>query len=166
MGIIKFKKLDENAILPRYMTEDAVGFDFFACLPYSVAILPGKYRMIRFGVAYEIDPGYWLEICGRSSLEVKHKVFCVDNTNRYDELMEAFGKNRLFCAHDAVIEPGYRGELSVLLRNDGQFEYVINPGDRVAQGIIHKRERFDIEWADELSDSERGETGGFGSTGV
>ncbi len=163
--IIKFKKLSPKAKLPQQMTGDAVGMDFFACLDYSVSILPGEYRMVPFGLAYEIDPRYWLEIRGRSSLEVNHKVFYADDTARYNDLMEAFKKNRVFCKHDGVIESGYRGELSIMLYNAGRFPYNIDPGDRVGQGIIHKRIVGEILVVDELSSSERGETGGFGSTG-
>lgn len=163
--LIEFKKVRPNAELPQCMTRDAVGMDFFACLDYSIAIQPGEYRVIPFGLAYQIDPRYWLEICGRSSLEVKHGVFYVDDTARYGQLMEAFKNNRLFCVHDGVIESGYRGELSIMLYNAGRFPYTINPGDRIGQGIIHKRIRGRIRLVTKLSPSERGETGGFGSTG-
>ena len=194
MGVMKVKKLRPNARLPEYMTEDAAGMDFFACLDYSVAILPHEFRMISFGIAYELPMGYWLDLRGRSSLEGVKNIMCVDDTachpelaktfeelvkaydslqtvyeelqKRHDEMLKKFENNRLFCAHEGVIEPGYRGELSILLYNAGRFPYTINPGDRVAQGIIQERHRFGIEETDELSLSARGETGGFGSTGV
>jgi dUTP pyrophosphatase len=62
-----------------------------------------------------------------------------------------------------TIDPGYRGELRVILLNLGREPYVIRTGDRIAQLIIAKYEA--VEWVeDELAQSVRG-PGGFGSSG-
>jgi dUTP pyrophosphatase len=63
----------------------------------------------------------------------------------------------------ATIDPGYRGEIKVILLNLGRENYEIHPGDRIAQMVIARYEA--IEWQEgELGDSARG-TGGFGSSG-
>jgi dUTP pyrophosphatase len=63
----------------------------------------------------------------------------------------------------ATIDPGYRGELRVILLNLGREPYQINAGDRIAQMVIAKYEM--VEWEEtELAGSLRGE-GGFGSSG-
>ena len=62
-----------------------------------------------------------------------------------------------------TIDPGYRGELRVILLNLGREPYVIHAGDRIAQLVVARYEA--VEWDEaELSDSARG-AGGFGSSG-
>ena len=63
----------------------------------------------------------------------------------------------------ATIDPGYRGELKVILLNLGKFPYEIHAGDRIAQMVLSKYEA--VTWDEtDLADSTRG-TGGFGSSG-
>ena len=65
-----------------------------------------------------------------------------------------------------VVDSDYRGEVKVLLFNFGEQEFKVNPGDRIAQLIIEKYTRTEIEEvADDLDNTVRG-AGGFGSTGV
>ena len=63
----------------------------------------------------------------------------------------------------ATIDPGYRGELKVILLNLGHTDYEVHAGDRIAQMVLARYEPVDWEEA-ELSQSVRG-TGGFGSSG-
>lgn len=59
----------------------------------------------------------------------------------------------------------YRGDVGVILINLSDEDFVINPGERIAQMIINKFEKIEFELVDSLEESERGE-GGFGSTGT
>ena len=52
----------------------------------------------------------------------------------------------------------------MLLANLGAEAYVVNPGDRIAQLVIAPVVSADLEEADSLGDSARGD-GGFGHTG-
>jgi dUTP pyrophosphatase len=62
-----------------------------------------------------------------------------------------------------TIDPGYRGEIKVIMFNLGSADYKIEKGDRIAQLVVNKYEA--IAWEEgELGDSERG-SGGFGSSG-
>jgi dUTP pyrophosphatase len=62
-----------------------------------------------------------------------------------------------------TIDPGYRGEVRVILLNLGDEPYCVKAGDRIAQMIIAKYEA--VEWLEsQLTDSNRG-AGGFGSSG-
>ena len=63
-----------------------------------------------------------------------------------------------------VIDSDYRGEIAVGLLNTGETDYVVMPGDRVAQLMVVPVVRPEVELAEELDDTPRG-TGGFGSTG-
>lgn len=140
---IRVRKLTPEAILPTYAhgpSEDA-GMDLRAT---EHAILkPGHPRVIGTGLAIELPAGFEAQVRPRSGLALKHAITLPNSP--------------------ATIDPGYRGEIRVILLNLGQEEYAIHPGDRIAQIVIARYEA--VEWEEgELSESARGE-GGFGSSG-
>ena len=142
---IKIKKVQEHAILPEYQTALAAGFDFHAAITQPVVIKPGTFETISTGVAVEIPAGYELQIRPRSGLAFKHRVLPVN----------AIG----------TIDADYRGEMMVGLLNSGTVDFVVEPGMRIAQGVVAKHETVECEEVSELSDTERSQ-GGFGSTGL
>ena len=64
-----------------------------------------------------------------------------------------------------VIDSDYRGEIKVGLINQGDAEFTVEPGERVAQMVIMPVLQPQIELVQTLSETERG-AGGFGSTGT
>ena len=138
---IQIKKLHPDAVLPVYAhgpLEDA-GLDLRAV--ERVVLSPGVAQAVPTGLAIELPPGYEAQIRPRSGLGLKHS------------LTVNFG----------TIDPGYRGEIRVIMFNLGRADYTIEPGDRIAQMVVAKYEA--IEWQEgELGDSLRG-SGGFGSSG-
>lgn len=105
---------------------------------------PGVPELVPTGLAIELPPGYEAQIRPRSGLALKHAITLPNSP--------------------ATIDPGYRGEIRVILLNMGKVAYEIQAGDRIAQMVIAKYEA--VEWEEtELGDSARGK-GGFGSTGV
>ena len=64
-----------------------------------------------------------------------------------------------------VIDSGYRGEVMCALWNTTESAFHVHRGDRICQMVVVPFMACDLEVADELSDSERGEDG-HGSTGV
>jgi dUTP pyrophosphatase len=140
---IKISKLHPEAHLPQYAhgpDEDA-GMDLRAT---SGAVLePGIPQAIPTGLAIEVPSGYEAQLRPRSGLALKHAITLPNSP--------------------ATIDPGYRGEIKVILLNLGRQSYEIHAGDRIAQMVIAKYEA--VEWSeDELSSSTRG-AGGFGSSG-
>lgn len=121
-----------------------VGYDLPAILEHPIAIYPGQLGVIPTGIFLEIPKGWWASIEARSSTS----------------------KNILIVPK-GVIDEGYRGELFAVVLNVGREKKIIQHGDRVVQLILHKRHNqcISIREVDELSPSERGDTG-FGSTGV
>jgi dUTP pyrophosphatase len=106
-----------------------------------VILTPGVAEAVPTGIAIELPPGYEAQVRPRSGLALKHS------------LTVNFG----------TIDPGYRGEIRVIMFNIGTGNYTIEKGDRIAQLVVAKYES--IEWEEgELGDSERG-SGGFGSSG-
>jgi dUTP pyrophosphatase len=63
-----------------------------------------------------------------------------------------------------TIDADYRGDVGVILINLGQNHFSIKPGDRIAQMVITKYERFDWNQSDDLDETLRG-GGGFGHSG-
>jgi dUTP pyrophosphatase len=63
-----------------------------------------------------------------------------------------------------VIDPGYRGELKVVLTNLATERQTVSPGHRIAQLRIVERIQATFEETDMLAPAARGQ-GGFGSTG-
>lgn len=140
---IKVKRMGEDVQLPQYQHfgEDC-GMDLKS--RYKYTLKPGEYKLIKTGLKIAIPRGYGGFVYPRSGLALKEGITVLNA--------------------DGVIDPGYRGELGVILINHSDKDFYINKGDRIAQLIIHKT--FDIEWeeVDQLKDSNRSD-GGFGHTG-
>jgi dUTP pyrophosphatase len=138
---IRIKKLHSDAVLPSYAhgaLEDA-GLDL--CAVETRTLRPGEAQGVPTGLAIELPPGYEAQVRPRSGMALKHS------------LTVNFG----------TIDPGYRGEIRVVMFNLGTAPYSIEKGDRIAQLIVARYEA--IEWEEgELGDSARG-AGGFGSSG-
>jgi dUTP pyrophosphatase len=140
---IRIKKLHPDAHLPEYAhgpIEDA-GMDI-RCVE-GVLLEPGIPQAVATGLALEIPSGYEVQIRPRSGLALKHAVTLPNSP--------------------ATIDPGYRGELKVIMLNLGKAAYEIHAGDRIAQLVVAKYEP--VEWQEgDLAESTRG-IGGFGSSG-
>jgi dUTP pyrophosphatase len=140
---IRIKKIHADAHLPEYAhgpLEDA-GMDVRTI--ETAMLEPNVPRALATGLALEIPPGYEVQIRPRSGLALKHALTLPNSP--------------------ATIDPGYRGELKVILMNLGRAAYQVHAGDRVAQMVVAKYEA--VEWeVGELGESVRGE-GGFGSSG-
>jgi dUTP diphosphatase len=140
---MRIQKLRPDAVLPEYThgPEEDAGMDLRAV--EDVTLEPGVPRLVPTGLAIQVPPGYEAQVRPRSGLALKHAV----------AMPNAPG----------TIDPGYRGELRVILLNLGREPYTIHAGDRIAQIIVARYEA--VEWVEgELADSRRG-TGGFGSSG-
>lgn len=140
---LRFRKLSEDAILPGRATPGDAGLDLHAA--ESAHIGPGERWKVKTGLAVEIPDGHAGLVVPRSGLAFEHGI----------SLVNAPG----------LIDPGYRGEIGVLLLNTDPAEtFRVEPGDRIAQLVIVPFVVAEPVASKELSDSERGE-GGFGSTG-
>ena len=121
--------------------EEDAGLDLRAV--DRVVLEPGVPALVPTGLAIELPPGYEAQIRPRSGLALKHALTLPNAP--------------------ATIDPGYRGEIRVILLNLGRSAYTVEPGDRIAQMVIARYEP--IEWDEtELTDTARG-SGGFGSSG-
>lgn len=149
---LKVKTINSNAKLPTYGSICSAGIDLSSCEDY--VIQANSRQAISTGICLEWtknnendneEPSdYYLRIAPRSGLALK---------NGIDVLA-------------GVIDCDYRGEIKVILQNNGNENFIITKGDRIAQAILTKISRFtEIILTDILEDTIRGE-GGFGSTGI
>ena len=144
LRIRKINNSIENP-LPIYATEHASGLDISSASVEDMAIPHMETRLIPTNLILEIPVGYEGQIRPRSGLAVKHNIGILNSPG--------------------TIDADYRGELKILLTNFGKEPYTVKFGDRIAQLVISKVEKVQIEIVNELSDTKR-DTGGFGHTGV
>lgn len=140
---VKFVRIEQNAIQPRYATDFAAGADLFN-YKEDVVLPPRSVAKIFTGIRMEIPDGYAGFVFARSGLACK---FGVAPANKV-----------------GVIDSDYRGEITVVLFNHSENSVTIKKGDRVAQLVIMPYAKCSFEESDELSETERGERG-FGSSG-
>ena len=140
---IRIKRLSPDASIPEYAhgpAEDA-GMDLRSIA--RVVLEPNVPQAVPTGIAVEVPPGYEAQVRPRSGLALKHAITLPNSP--------------------ATIDPGYRGEVRVIMLNLGKENYTVHAGDRIAQLVIARYEA--VEWEEgELSDTARG-AGGFGSSG-
>jgi dUTP pyrophosphatase len=138
---IRIKKTHPDAILPSYAhgPEEDAGMDLRAV--ERVVLSPGEAQAVPTGIAIELPSGSEAQVRPRSGMALKHSV----------------------TVNFGTIDPGYRGEIRVIMFNLGRQDYSVEKGDRIAQLIVSRYEA--VEWEEgELGDSTRG-AGGFGSSG-
>jgi len=136
---LKIKKLIQTAVLPQKAHDTDAGFDLFSV--EKTVIKPGDRKPIHTGIAMAIPIGKVGLLWSRSGLAFNYgidtKAGCIDS--------------------------GYRGEVVVLLENNGNRPVTINPGDKITQMILVDISSVDTVVVDDLNESDRGENG-FGST--
>jgi len=166
---VKIKRLNEDAVIPKYAREGDAGFDLIAT--EDVIIEPGETKLVPTGLAFELPPGYEMQIRPRSGITLRTKLRVQLGT----------------------IDSSYRGEVSVIVDNiaervnrtgnvlatiDGKTEtiyssaryydentYLVRKGDRICQAVISQVEHARFREVSEIEDTERG-GGSFGSSGV
>lgn len=134
-----------NNELPNYKTEGSSGMDIRAFLEEPMVVKPMEIKLVTTGIYTEIPQGYEIQVRARSGLALKHGISLVNGIG--------------------TIDSDYRGEIGIIIINLGKEDFVINNGDRIAQLVVMKYERIDVEEVEVLSDTDRSE-GGFGSSGI
>ena len=132
--------------LPEYETDGSAGLDLRACIETKLNLKSGQTSMIPIGFAmYLEDKNLAALVVPRSGLGSKHGIV----------LGNLVG----------LIDSDYQGELMVPAWNRSKDDFVINPGDRIAQMIIVPILQANFEIVENFDKSLRG-TKGFGSSGI
>ena len=139
---VKVKILNPDAIIPKYQTEEAAGFDLHSVEEKTVKA--GEREVIKTGLAVALPKGYELQVRPRSGLALKNGIPVLNTPG--------------------TVDSDYRGELMVILFNTSKEDFAVKKGERIAQAIIKEILQADFAVVEELDSTERG-VGGFGSTG-
>ena len=131
--------------LPKPATEGSAGVDLRACIDEHMHVDPGETHLIPTGIAIHIeDPGLAAILLPRSGLGHKHGIV----------LGNLVG----------LIDSDYQGQVFVSVWNRGDQQFVIEPGDRIAQMVVVPVVQADFEVVNDFAESRRG-AGGFGHSG-
>lgn len=142
---IKMKQGCEDLPAPSYMSSGASGMDVYADVDKEVVLAPGEIRLISAGFYMSIPEGYEVQVRPRSGLAIKHGISIVNAPG--------------------TIDSDYRGLVGIILINNGKDTFIIKRADRIAQLVVQKVIRADIDVVEELDETVRAH-GGFGHTGA
>lgn len=143
---MKVKIINQSANpLPEYKTSGSAGVDICANLEQPLVIRPLERCLVPTGLYVELPEGYEAQIRPRSGLAIHHGITCLNTPG--------------------TIDSDYRGEIKIILINLSDKEYMLLPGDRIAQMVIARYQRVEFVEVDMLQETQRG-TGGFGHTGI
>ena len=145
-GLVRFKRLPANPDLPlpSRATPHAAGYDVRSAEDNFV-LAPREIRLVSTGLEMELPDGMECQVRPRSGLALRHGVTLPNSPG--------------------TIDPDYRGELRIILQNNGAEPVSFARGDRIAQLVFHRFSAPEVIEASELGDTARGEDG-FGSTGI
>lgn len=132
--------LDPQAQVPLKAEPGSAGYDIHSL--EDTVIQPRQRLAVSTGVSLEIDPWHYVRVAPRSGLSVKKNI--------------DIGAG--------VVDSSYRGEIKIVMINNGDTPVAIKKGDRIAQLVIERCANPKVEVVKELSSSVRG-AGGWGSTG-
>ena len=144
--MIKIKIVNKgNQPLPEYATKNSAGMDLRANIDGPILLKSLDRKLIPTGLHIALPEGYEAQIRPRSGLAIKKGITCLNTPG--------------------TIDADYRGDIGVILVNLSTEDFVVQPGERIAQMVINKVEQAEFELVDTLDETERGE-GGFGHTGT
>lgn len=129
---------------PSYATEGSAGVDLKANIDDPITLAPLQRIVVPTGLRIALPKGTEAQVRPRSGLAAKHGITVLNTPG--------------------TIDADYRGEVGVILINLSDKDFVINPGERIAQMVLARYERFEWEEVEQLDSTSRGE-GGLGSTG-
>ena len=141
---VLIKKLDPKVVIPSYKTKGASGMDLMAFVKEKIVIKPQPSALIPTGLSVAFSEDYEIQIRPRSGLAAKNNISVLNTPG--------------------TIDSDYRGELKIIIFNHSKHDFVVNNNDRIAQMVLTPIAKMELEEANELPKTLRGE-GGFGSTG-
>lgn len=153
-----------NAKLPTYGSVSAGGIDLYSCDNYIVKA--NSRECINTGISIE-----WANNVNIDNNEITNNEITNNETKPENYYLRIAPRSGLALKNGidvmaGVIDYDYRGEIKVILLNTSDSDFMIAPGDKIAQAILTQINRFDqIIECTQLSDTIRG-MGGFGSTGT
>lgn len=134
----------EGLPVPEPATPGSAGCDLQAAVREDVLLQPGQRELVPTGFAIALPEGFEAQVRPRSGLALRHGI-TVPNA-------------------PGTIDADYRGQIQVILMNQGPLPFPIRRGDRIAQLVVAPVTAVRFDEVASLDETLRGE-GGFGSTG-
>jgi dUTP pyrophosphatase len=144
VNIMLHPDTDEKWV-PSYQRKGDAGIDLRARIEKKITIGPLERTLIPVGIYISLPNDIEAQIRTRSGMAIQYGGIVANSPG--------------------TIDSGYRGEIKVILYNISEAPITINRGDRIAQMVFNKIERFRFNVVDDLDETERG-NGGFGHTGL
>ena len=135
----------EGLKLPEYGSGQSAGMDLLAAIETELVLAPGGRALVPTGISIALPEGYEAQVRPRSGLALEHGLTILNSPG--------------------TIDADYRGEIGIILANQGEAAFAVTRGMRIAQLVIAPVARVAWHEADALPASARG-AGGFGSTGI
>jgi|SRR3989344_4677958 len=140
---VKIKRFDKELSLPEYKTKGAAAFDL--CARMAMEIPPKEFKYVPLNVAIETPPGYFLLLAPRSSTH-KKGIWMANGIGIGDSDFSGDGD-----------------EYHAVYYNFTDKPVLVEKGERIAQGLIVKKEVVKWQEVDQMPNKTRG---GWGTTGV
>lgn len=137
---LKVKVLNYDGV-PFQATDDSVGYDLRSIEDRRIE--PGEIVKIHTGISIQPSKGYYAQIFSRSSFAAKG-----------------------LSVEGGVIDPGYTGEIQVVMYNHSKITFTLTKGERIAQMVLLSYICPEIKYVDKLKDTKRGSRGFGSSDGV
>jgi len=141
--LVKIKRFDKQLPLPEFKTEGAAAFDLYA--REGVEIPPKEFKYVPLNVAVETPPECFLLLAARSSTH-KKGLWMANGIGIGDSDFSGDGD-----------------EYSAVYYNFTNKPVIVEKGERIAQGLIVRREAVQWHEVDQMGNKTRG---GWGTTGV
>ncbi|GAB4136347.1 MAG: dUTP diphosphatase [Ignavibacteriales bacterium] len=146
--LIKTKRISaeySDIPLPEYSTSGSAGMDIRAAVENKYVLKAGEFGIVPTNLIFEIPEGFEVQVRPRSGLAIKHGIGVLNSPG--------------------TIDSDYRGEVKIILFNFSKEDFIINRGERIAQLVLSKVYKAEIEETNSINESSRG-SGGFGHTGL
>ena len=140
---LKVKKINPEAIIPGYAHEGDSGMDLYSV--ENTTIEPGERKTVKTGLAVSLPKGFEAQVRPKSGLAVNHGITVLNTPG--------------------TVDSSYRGQIMIIVINLGKEPYKVEKGKKIAQMVIARVEKAEVEETDELDETTRSD-GGFGSTGL
>jgi len=126
------------------MSQAASGMDLYAAVEGQTIVERNEIILIPTGIYIALPYGFEAQVRPRSGLALKHGITIVNSPG--------------------TIDSDYRGEIGIILCNQGKDKFVVDRGMRIAQLVVQPVTHAELEEVEELEETHRGD-GGFGHTG-
>lgn len=164
MKQVKLMKLHEDATFPKFGKRGDSGFDMYTL--EDTIIKAGETRVIKTGIAADLEEGYEIQVRPRSGVSLKGCSGCL----KENSLPQYKGMMNKECSpylrvQLGTCDSGYKGDIGIITYNQESYDALIPKGTRLAQCVVMEVPIVGLVEVFELSTSERGDSG-YGSTGI